>query len=448
VRVGVVGSDRGVGRVAEVASELPGVAPVLLPYETEEEAPELVRGALDRVDVLLFCGPVPHALAAPILPPALPATYIGYDGSGLVKALFDLHRLVGPQAAFSIDCIAPHDALVVVEEVGGDVAAVHPVHDGGELPPRDAVVARHLELVRAGVTRAAITYLRSVHRALEAEGVTTVYVEPLTSAVRVALRHAMLLGVSRSYEGSQLAVVLIRLPLAADGDVTRREKLALGVRSVVLDLATELEAASVQLEPGLHALYTTRDGLDRSPGWTTRGLVGLDRLAQVAGGDAKAGIGFGATSREGEDNARRALELATRTDGSRTYVVLRDRAVLGPLGGGDAATLRPTRVVDDAMVARARSVGVSPGALATVYLTLGGAGVFDNERLASLLGVSTRSARRIASRLLAHGIAERAGEEQFHQRGRPRQLYRLAPVVPHPPETVATRPLDERSDST
>jgi hypothetical protein len=257
----------------------------------------------------------------------------------------------------------------------------------------------------------------------------------------------MLLGVSRSYVGSQLAVVLVRLPLSADGDATAREKVSLGVRSLMLDLAAELEAASVQLEPGLHALYTTRDGLDRSPGWTTRGLAGLERLAQVAGGGAKAGIGFGATSREGEANARRALELAARTDGSCTYVVLRDREVLGPLGSGGEATLRPTRIVDEGVVARARSIGVSPGALATVYLTLGGAGVFDNERLASLLGVSTRSARRIASRLLEHGIAEAAGEEQFHQRGRPRQLYRLTPVVPpHPAETVASRPLDERSD--
>ena len=443
----MIGSSRGVQHVAEVAVGLPGVEILALPYGAEEDAPRLALEAADTVDALLFCGPVPYELAAPVLPAQVATAHIPYDGAGLVKALFDLYREHGAGTRFSIDCIPPEDALLVVGEVGGDFGTVHAVYDGREPMPRGEIVERHLALAKEGKTTAAVTYLHSVHRELEAAGLPSVYVEPLTSTIRVALRHATLLGVSRSYEGSQVAVAMVQLAIGGEIDATRRERVDLSMRSLLLDLAAQLDAVSLPVEPGLYTLFTTKDGLERSPGWATRGLSGLDRLTAVSGIDAKAGIGFGRTSRDAQANARRALELAGATDGVCTYVVLRDRAVLGPLRADADAALRPTRILDSSVQERARAAGVSASSLTNVYLTLTGAGVFDNERLATLLGVTPRSARRIASRLVAHGIAEPAGEEQFHQRGRPRQLYRLRPVVSPPPhEQVGGRPLAERSD--
>lgn len=426
---------------------MPGVDILPLPYAVEDEAPQLAVDAADTVDTLLFCGPVPYELAAPRLPAHIASSHIPYDGAGLVKALFDLYRDHGAGTRFSIDCIPPENALLVVEEVGGDFGAVHPVYDGAHRLQRAEIVERHLALAQQGKTTAAVTYLHSVHLELAAAGLPSVYVEPLTSTIRVALRHATLLGVSRAYEASQVAVTMVQVKISSETDATQRERVDSSMRSVLHDLAAELDAVSLQVEPGLYTLFTTKDGLERNAGWATRGLAGLDRLTAVTGIDAKAGIAFGRTSRDAQTNARRALELAIATEGVCTYVVLRDRAVLGPLRAEGDGVLRPTRILDKNVQEQARTAGVSASSLTNVYLSLTGAGVFDNERLAALLGVTPRSARRIASRLVAHGIAESAGEEQFNQRGRPRHLYRLRPVVSTPPhEPVGGRPLDERSD--
>ncbi len=93
VRVGIIGADLGVKKLQAVTQTLPAVHAVPLAYSVEEEAEELMKGAARGIDVALFCGPVPYQLARSAIPPSLPATYIPYDGSGLVKALFDYYRL-------------------------------------------------------------------------------------------------------------------------------------------------------------------------------------------------------------------------------------------------------------------------------------------------------------------------------------------------------------------
>lgn len=426
MRVGVLGADLGVAKVREVAADVRCVALVPLVYEREEQVDELLASAARRIDVALFCGPVPYLLARDAIPPGLPATFIPYDGSGLVKALFDFYRLPaeGPDA-FSVDSVPREVVLRGIAEVEMDVRDVVAISDGAVLP-RERLVERHAELWRERRTRAAVTYLRSVQRELEAAGVPTIYVQPLASSVRVALDRAVLLTEHRSSEAAQLVIVLARVPRPhADGSV-QPLKFDLGAQSLLLDVAEETDAALLPLGDGLYALYTTRAGLDRIGDWALGELPFLERLADVLGADPKLGIGFGGTSKEAQSNAMRALTLAQDVAGPRAFAVLRDGRLLGPLGGG-TAEVRETRVHDASLLEEARRVGVAARSLSQIYAYLATFRVFDTEKLARLLGVSERSARRVVSRLVEAGIVESAGEESVHRRGRPRPLYRLAP---------------------
>jgi hypothetical protein len=434
VRVGIVGSGLadGLAKPLAVAADLEGVVAVPIAYEREEDAPRLVAEALPQLDAILFLGPVPHALARTALPQGFPATHIPYDGSGLIKALFEVHRRFGEDTPFSIDSIREREVLDVVDEVGGRRADVHAIEGESDVPlPRETLVARHLDLARRGVTRAAVTYIRSVHHELVRYGVPTVSIEPPASALRSALQQTALLGIARSFEATQLVVVMVRFVAGQpEDDATRRRQIDLGAQSFLLDLANRLEATLTDPAPGVYALITTKSGLDRSPDWEVDGIRAFERIGELIGMTPKVGIGFGETSREAETNAEHALGLAAAADsGLTTYVVFRDRAILGPLGGNGDAVLRTTRVFADSTLQLARSAGVNPASMALLH-TLDGAGVFDAERLSRLLGLSVRSARRIAGRLVGAGLAEPAGEEQLHGRGRPRQLYRLVPVVP------------------
>lgn len=433
VRVGVIGADRGVANVQEVAADLPGVDVVPLAYRVEEEAGELLAGAVRRIDVALFCGPVPYLLARDAIPAGLPTTYIPYDGSGLVKALFDFFRLApeGPNA-FSIDSVPRAVVMRGVDEVelvGADVLAIS---DGAVLP-REQLVERHHDLFAQGRTRAAITYMRSVEHALDARGVPAIYVQPLASSIRIALERALLMTENRINEAAQLVVMLARVPRPPADGSTQAQKLDLTAQSLLLDVGDEIGAALLPLGDGQYALYTTKAGLDQIPDWALGELPFLRRMSDVLGVEAKVGIGFGGTSKEAQANATRALALADDVDGAAAFAVLRDARVLGPLGAG-SATVRQARVHDLDLLSEAHRVGVAPRSLAQVYAYLASFQVFDADKLARLLGVSERSARRTVNRLLDAGVLESAGEESVHRRGRPRQLYRLAP-----PPTVDAR---------
>jgi len=435
VRIGVVGADRGVANVQEVAADLPAVDVVPLAYRVEEEAGELVAGAARRIDLAMFCGPVPYLLARGAIPAGLPTTYIPYDGSGLVKALFDFFRLAGEGPnAFSIDSVPRGVVMRGVCEVELEGVEVVAISDGAVLP-REDLVDCHRELWRQGRTRAAITYMRSVQHALDRDRVPTIYVQPLASSIRIALERALLMSENRFNEAAQLVVMLARIVRRPAIGSTQLQKLDLTAQSLLLDVGDEIGAALLPLGDGLYALYTTKAGLDQIPNWALGELPFLQRVSDVLGVDAKVGIGFGGTSKEAQSNATRALALADDVPGAAAFAVLRDARVLGPLGAG-SATVREARVHDPDLLAEARRVGVAPRSLAQVYAYLASFQVFDAEKLARLLGVSDRSARRTVSRLLNAGVLESAGEESVHRRGRPRQLYRLAPPSTVDPEQL------------
>jgi hypothetical protein len=426
LRVGVVGADLGVTTVEEVAANLPALQIVPLAYRVEEEAAELVAAAARRIDIALFCGPVPYELARGAIPAGLPVTYIPYDGSGLVKALFDYFRLPrrGPNA-FSIDGV-PRDVVLrgvrEVELVDVDVLTI----SNGAVLPREELVERHRDLWRQKRIRAAITYMRSVERALDGYGVPTIYVRPLTASIRIALEQALLMAENRFNEAAQLVVMLVQIVRPPADGSTRAQKLDLTASSFLLDVGEEIGAALLPLGDGLYAFYTTKAGLDQIPNWALGELPFLKRTADVLGVNPKVGIGFGGTSKEAQSNAMRALTLAHEVPGTAAFATLRDARVLGPLGTGSAA-VRQTRVHDPDLVQEARRIGVAPRSLAQVYSYLASFQTIDAEKLAQLLGVSDRSARRTVSRLVTAGMLESAGEESVHRRGRPRQLYRLAP---------------------
>lgn len=441
MRVGVIGADRGVTNVLKVAADLPAVDVVPLAYRVEEQAGDLLAGAARRIDVALFCGPVPYLLAHGAIPAGLPTTYIPYDGSGLVKALFDFFRLPGEGPnAFSIDSVPRDVVMRGVQEVELADVEVVAISDG-VLLPRDELVERHGELWRRGRIRAALTYMRSVQQALDSQGVPAIYVQPLASSIRIALERALLMTENRFNEAAQLVVMLARIVRSPAGGSTQLQKLDLTAQSLLLDVGDEIGAALLPLGEGLYALYTTKAGLDQIPNWALGELPFLRRVSDVLGVDATVGIGFGGTSKEAQSNASRALALADEVPGAAAFAVLRDARVLGPLGAG-SATAREARVHDPDLLAEARRVGVAPRSLAQVYAYLASFQVFDAEGLARLLGVSDRSARRTVSRLVAAGVVESAGEESVHRRGRPRQLYRLAP-----PPTVDANPLSAEGAS-
>jgi hypothetical protein len=436
VRIGVVGADLGVMAVQEAAANVPALEVVPLAYELEDEAAELIAAAARRIDVALFCGPVPYQLARGAIPAALPVTYIPYDGSGLVKALFDFYRLPqeGP-SAFSIDSVPRETVLRGVHEVeltGVDVVAI----SDGTVLPREQLVERHRELWQQGRTRAAISYMRSVERALDRDGVPTIYVQPLATSVRLALERALLMSENRFNEAAQLVVMLVQIALPPADGSTRAQQLDLAASSFLLDVGEEIAAALLPLGDGLYAFYTTKAGLDQMPDWALGELPFLQRTVDVLGIDPKVGIGFGGTSKEAQSGAMRALSLAREVSGASAFAVLRDASVLGPLSSRSAA-VRQTRVHDPDLVQEARKLRVATRSLAQVYSYLASFQTIDAEKLARLLGVSDRSARRTVNRLVEVGLLQSAGEESVHRRGRPRQLYRLAP-----PGTDAAEPYD------
>lgn len=63
IRIGIIGPEAMMGLMEHCLKGFPSFDPVMRSYRQEEEAPDLAHELAEKVDVLLFTGPVSYQLA-------------------------------------------------------------------------------------------------------------------------------------------------------------------------------------------------------------------------------------------------------------------------------------------------------------------------------------------------------------------------------------------------
>jgi hypothetical protein len=402
VTVGVVGPRDLVTSTCEVVGSMPGVAPVALPYHSETETVEIVRGAPGEVDAWLFTGIVPYQAASEAGLLDRPASFVNYTGAPLLTAMIQLLRNGHDPSSFSIDVLDVGQVEETLKEAGIPTSGAHVLPYRRGLTAQD-IIEFHQERAAEGVA-VAITCLRSAYDVLKAE-TTAIRLAPSIHSVRYAMQQLLVaFGKARS-DDAQVAVGVCAVDAAAEQDL-RREASGLG-------------GSVVAQGDGQFFIFTTRGPLEVA----TSGLTELPLVAKLGAshGTVRVGFGIGGTAAEAEALARRALSRAGRLGKQAAVVSMRNDIDLTLSGGAPRSPRRPS------LSLLSQRAGLSKATLVRLQEMLaeqGGAAV-TTRSVAAALGVQQRTARRVLNRLERAGAAQSTGRQGLEGSGRPLVTYQL-----------------------
>jgi hypothetical protein len=420
--IGVVGPHDLVERVmlsGGSGTGQPGGTPrrlVAAAYRDEQEAADKVLRLGPAVDVCLFASRVPHEYARKAGALAGPATSVPLTGSALYAALLRAMQDGGYDLArVSVDVLGRGDVEEAYAELG---LPVHDVHMREEAGNAATLAAFHDRLWRRTETSLAFTCLNSVAERLTAAGVPVITVRPTGSAIRSGLRTATLLGTQRRLEEAQLAVVVVEVPTLRDtqrrsAPRQSREELRLTVHRFLVQEAQRIQATVSPMGEHCFLVTATRGSLQpatdgfRMPPFTERARSGLGIALEV-------GVGMGRTAHEAEAHAWAALGRSQSGQRAGLFALDREGRALVPAARQPAPPQQSRAKGIETLSRLADKLSGSDEAL-----------VVDAELAGRLLGVTSRTARRLLRTLVDEGLAWPLPPSRTPQPGRPRQFYRL-----------------------
>ncbi len=397
----------------------PGLARRLVAaaYRGEQEAPDKVLRLGPGIDVFLFASPVPQEYARRAGVLRAPATCVPLAGSALFATLLragadgrhDLSRV-------SVDVLSRGDVEDAFAELGITGANIHVRED----PANAATLAAfHERLWRRDQTSVAFTCLESVAQRLAAADIPVLVVRPTGSAIRAALRTATLLGTQRRLEEAQLAVAVVEVPTLREtprrpAPRQSREELRLTIHRFLLQEAQRMQACLARVGDHTFLVTATRGSLSGvTDGFRVPPFA--DRARNELGIAVEVGVGLGRTAQEAEAHARTALARSQAGPGGpRGFALDRDGHVLVPV----------PRSVTSASAGNPKGLETL-SRLAEKLPADDGTRVVDAETAGRLLGVTSRTARRLLHTLVEEGLAWPLPPNRTPQPGRPRQFYRL-----------------------
>ena len=413
---GPAGAARGAGGNGYAAAPAMARRLVAVAYRTEHEAGDKVLRLGPGIDVWLFASRVAYTYARQAGVLRKPATYVPLGGSALYAALlraarkgdYDLSRL-------SVDVLSRTEVEDAFADLGLASDGVHVREEPGGAA---ALAAFHERLWRRHETAIAVTCMESVAQRLTALDVPVLVVRPTRSAIASALRTATLLGTQRRLEDAQLAVAVVEVP-ALRGTPRRsaprqpREELRLIVHRLLLQEAQRIKAALSPAGEDSFLVTATRGSLSgatdgfRVPPFAERARAELGIVLEV-------GVGLGLTAQDAEAHARAALARGHADPDARGFALDREghalvpwpREPVGVRAGNPRGMATLSRLTDQ--------LPEDSGPL-----------VVDAETAGRLLGVTSRTARRLLRTLAEEGLAWPLPPNRVPQPGRPRQLYRL-----------------------
>jgi DNA-binding MarR family transcriptional regulator len=411
----------------EAARTLSGVGLEWVRYRHEDEIRSRVEDLFGRAHVDgLVLGQVPFARARDVIPPDVSVSVTRSAGLDLSVALFRAAARGWPATPVSIDTFDPEtvDEVARALEIDRDRVSCLPYDPEQTV---DEIVDFH----RRFVAEVGAQYAISVRTAVTARLTETVPVltaHPGPATIRANLHELALRVRSRKADESRFAAGVFMVVNQDDrSDVDRAR---VGLMNLLVN-APEFGDAWIENRDRRGVVAFAHRALfeHATDNWVSLPVLG--RAQQSLGIRLAAGFGVGASARTCVQLAEWAAARAEQENAPAAYLVEDGGVIIGPMGGSDSdagAALNYTyRDHGGNLEDLARRAGLSPATLsrlAALERSLRGRPISPSD-LASSLGITDPSGRRLIRKLGESGLVTEEGSAQLQRKGRPTRLYRL-----------------------
>lgn len=431
-RIGIVGPDRTVERILEVAADYSQeVECIPFPYDDEMEIQSILHEHRSKVKGWLFSGPVPYIIAQEYIEADDTVAYCQTMGGGFYLCCLQMafaHKVVLER--ISVDFIESEvDIEQLLRATGIPWSDVFIKYYSRQYDPEE-IIQFHLQLWREGKIDGVITALRSVMNALQKEDVPVYHFTLSEQEIYQSLKIIIEKVQSSYFKNTQVGLVIIEV--GNYGKIIERAKtpydlqiLELRLKAILLPLCKSLDGYLLDKGTGVYEIFSSRGAVQRE---ITMLQDTIEQLILAVNIDVPitAGIGFGETVFAGEINAHRALRntreqkgarvIIVQDDGKMVEVVKYNKALSYEFYSNDTDLLKKLNKV---------SVGIKTYRKIENIVQRMGWSSFSNSQLAAQMSVTERNVRRIITSLCEAGLVEQVGEEYAAARGRPNKLYQI-----------------------
>lgn len=428
IPIGIIGPKRLVEQILRVIETFPSFEAVPRVFEDAAEASMLAERLASETEVLLLSDPLSHRKVKENPQVTVPAHYVPLTDAGLYKALFAAHQRGLLDRGISVDTLTETMVRRACRDLGMTDERWN-VYDGPVYASPDKLIAFHQARFESGGCSVVFTGQQAVAQRLEERGIPSEWLLPSDQDIVVALERALLSTESRRSKESQIVVGMINVDHFERVAMQRSnehevQKLKLDIHRMVLDYVESLDGFLAHQGGDEYLFFTTRGIFERESGGYKTIPLAKD-VNTTHGISLSIGIGFGRSASLAGTHARTAMRKAKEAGGNACFIVREDETLIGPLEMAD-----PVREVlsftDVELMKHAVDAGMTSAYLSRLLHNRAKYGQTDYKvhELASLLGITVRSAHRLLLQWIDHGLVAIAGMEKV-PRGRPRQIFRF-----------------------
>ncbi|NGM85264.1 helix-turn-helix domain-containing protein [Paenibacillus sp. 7124] len=424
-RVAIIGPEDLVVECFKFENSFPNLLFLACIYEEEEEITDIVQRMRNEVDLLFFAGVIPYykVKEMPELE-IMPAVYIPYNGSGVLKAIIETQRLMN-NALTSIDTVDKELIIETYKEIGMDPPEyILEFDDSSKL---EGLIDYHTNLFRSGRIHIAITSMGHCYKELIELGIPAVRIKPLHASIRETFVRAQLICENIQSKNNYLAVGSISIGGLEEWRSTKsvldEQELNLKVEQAVFKFVKTIDGQYVRTAPGEFLFFTTRSFIYRSTSDMKNAPDFFQSLKLPEGLYLSMGVGFGLTTNLAAEAARAALTKSKEVISNTCFVVNEEHQLLGPLGSFELEE-QSMRNTDEGLDRLSSELGINKIVLDKLLQAVKELkGQFTANEIAPLIGITVKSAQRLIRNLEQAQHIKIVGQEALWKRGKPRRVY-------------------------
>lgn len=394
------------------------------PYEYFTQLPRIIK-TIEGVDGILFSGSFPYFLSQKEIGKSIPAVFLEFDETGIMKLIAADPLQQAPQA-ISVDSVQSSVVKHIYRELDLSLTELSVVQICKDVTIED-IANFHIANYNKNINTHIITGFFSVHKYLVSRNFPSTLINHTYFSVLKGVNKIIDTINFKNSSGNHPAVVIIKIDKSekqkdSEQDEFRKQRFLYKYLNYMLNLQKLLQSFVFNKGSENYYLITTRNLIEDY----TNGYRDFPLLYDVFikfGYTISVGIGYGINPINAFTNATEALGIASQT-GNTVQILTGSGQIISPVNKKKGNY--NIRNFDKNIVGIAEKTKITPGNISRIFSILGrhGSNHLTAYDLSKSLGITPRSGSRLITKLKVAGYAKESGVEQL-AKGRPRRVYEI-----------------------
>ncbi len=436
-KLAVVGHKESLKEIQNIIySKFNNIEPVVVEFNDDDESESAYNNLVKIMplcDAILYTRFEPYKIMASMLEHTVPVRYVDVDSSNLIHCLLKAaYHYKADIRNISIDTLDREAVMSAFTSIGIDESEVkaHIINiDSGDKHFVHKIDTEHRYNYNKNLCDFCITNIRSIYVKMIQENIKCVLLAPSKETYIYEIRRLMIShGLNKLNDNHN---VIIKLKLYPKSDFYIYNKTLL---QEVMDLNKAREYAAIFSENVRGVIISAsemefyilcKSALLESE---TENFTKLDLLQSIAAHTAltvNIAIGYGNNLKKAKANAETGLKHSN-PNSNQAYVVYDAENIVGPIEPNEIISIYE-ELIDERLIQISELSGLSINTIYKIdtYVKQKRNSPVTSKELSIHLGISTRTADRIVSRLEKCGLIIEAGRQVIKERGRPTRILKI-----------------------